>query len=176
MTEEMKIANELIRILREQREEYRDFAEQEIQPLYEEERDRQPPDFFVDSSYLYIRSFDNDNGARPFANQVYWNSPDIKISSYDKMDNMILDLIAGRIEVGLTSLSFLKPLMEKPAGKQLRLIGPSMTKGLYAFDYGDTAKLTDLIKTALKDHKSTLLASLPRPEDQVPPRPEPRWW
>jgi octopine/nopaline transport system substrate-binding protein len=55
--------------------------------------------------------------------------PDIKINSYDKMDNMILDLLAGRIDVGLTSLSFLSPLMKKPEGKKLRLIGPKMTKG-----------------------------------------------
>jgi octopine/nopaline transport system substrate-binding protein len=55
--------------------------------------------------------------------------PDVKINSYDKMDNMILDLLAGRIEVGLTSLSFLSPLMKKPEGKKLRLIGPKMTKG-----------------------------------------------
>jgi octopine/nopaline transport system substrate-binding protein len=55
--------------------------------------------------------------------------PELEIKSYDKMDNMILDLIAGRIDIGLTSLTFLSPLMKKPAGKKLQLIGPTMTKG-----------------------------------------------
>lgn len=55
--------------------------------------------------------------------------PKIEIASYDKMDNMILDLFAGRIEIGLTSLSFLTPLLKKPEGEKLQLIGPRMTKG-----------------------------------------------
>ncbi len=55
--------------------------------------------------------------------------PEVKINSYDKMDNMILDLLAGRIDVGLTSLSFLSTIMKKPEGKKLRLIGPKMTRG-----------------------------------------------
>ena len=82
--------------------------------------------------------------------------PDIKISSYDKMDNMILDLIAGRIEVGLTSLSFLKPLMEKPEGKKLRLIGPSMTKGPFGRGVAvglrkEDAKLREMFDKAIDE-------------------------
>ena len=55
--------------------------------------------------------------------------PTIEIKSYDVMDNMILDLLAGRIDIGLTSLTFLTPLLKKPEGKNLKLIGPTMTKG-----------------------------------------------
>ena len=82
--------------------------------------------------------------------------PDIKINSYDKMDNMILDLMAGRIDVGLTSLSFLSPLMKKPEGKKLRLIGPKMTKGPFGRGVAagirkEDAKLKEMFTKAITE-------------------------
>lgn len=82
--------------------------------------------------------------------------PEMPIASYDKMDNMILDLIAGRIDVGLTSLSFLKPLMEKPKGKDLRLIGPKMTKGPFGRGVAvgirkEDSKLKDMFNKAIDE-------------------------
>jgi octopine/nopaline transport system substrate-binding protein len=93
--------------------------------------------------------------------------PEIEIASYDKMDNMILDLIAGRIDIGLTSLSFLTPLMKKPEGKKLQLIGPSMTKGPFGRGVAvgvrkEDTKLRDMfskaINEAIKDGTMSKLA------------------
>ncbi|MBW1697810.1 MAG: transporter substrate-binding domain-containing protein [Deltaproteobacteria bacterium] len=82
--------------------------------------------------------------------------PDIEIKSYDKMDNMILDLLAGRIDIGLTSLTFLSPLMKKPEGKNLRLIGPVMTKGPFGRGVGvgvrkEDTKLRDMFSKAIDE-------------------------
>jgi octopine/nopaline transport system substrate-binding protein len=82
--------------------------------------------------------------------------PDIKINSYDKMDNMILDLIAGRIDIGLTSLTFLSPLLKKPEGKKLALIGPTMTKGPFGRGVAvgirkEDKKLLDMFSKAIDE-------------------------
>ncbi len=53
--------------------------------------------------------------------------PSIDLKSYDTMDNMILDLEAGRIEAGYTAVTFLGPLVA--AGSDVSLIGPAMTGG-----------------------------------------------
>ncbi|MBC8726315.1 transporter substrate-binding domain-containing protein [Paraburkholderia sp. 31.1] len=55
--------------------------------------------------------------------------PTVRVSTYDTTDNMMLDLTAGRIDAGMVSFNFLKPLMDKPDGKNLRTFGPSMTNG-----------------------------------------------
>lgn len=55
--------------------------------------------------------------------------PEIEVAEYDKIDNMILDLQAGRVDAGLGAMSFLKPLMDKDEGKDLTVVGPGMTKG-----------------------------------------------
>lgn len=53
---------------------------------------------------------------------------DSTIKAYDTMDNMILDLVAGRIDVGYTSTTFLAPIHKKTPG--LVEFGPPMTGGL----------------------------------------------
>ncbi|MBP9503554.1 MAG: hypothetical protein KBF17_15455 [Candidatus Promineofilum sp.] len=83
MSENMQKANEYVRQLRMQREAYQDFADKRIIPLFQDNDqhlERRPPRHFVDSSFLYVRSFNGDDGNRPFSNQVYWLSPDILIS------------------------------------------------------------------------------------------------
>lgn len=55
--------------------------------------------------------------------------PEIDLAEYDKIDNMILDLQAGRVDLGLGAMSFLKPLMDKEEGADLAVFGPGMTKG-----------------------------------------------
>jgi octopine/nopaline transport system substrate-binding protein len=62
--------------------------------------------------------------------------PGVKLTSYDTIDNMMLDLQAGRIDVSLASVSFLKPLTEKPEGRNLRLFGPRMTGGPFGRGVG----------------------------------------
>ena len=53
--------------------------------------------------------------------------PDIDLKSYDTMDNMILDLQAGRIDAGYTAVTFLKPIVEKSG--DIVEVGPDMTGG-----------------------------------------------
>ena len=53
--------------------------------------------------------------------------PGVGLKSYDTMENMMLDLQAGRIDAGLTNMGFLKPVMEKD--KNVVAFGPTMTGG-----------------------------------------------
>ncbi len=52
---------------------------------------------------------------------------DIDLKSYDTMDNMVLDLQAGRIDAGYTAVTFLGPLRKK--NPDIVEIGPDMTGG-----------------------------------------------
>lgn len=72
-------ARDFVRGLRDQRDAYRDFARREVDPLFHR-RDRKPPTDFEPSSFLYLRSFDGDTGARPFSGPVFWRSPDIVLT------------------------------------------------------------------------------------------------
>lgn len=97
MSRNMETANEFIRSLREQRDAYRKFTEEEVLPLFRDndQQDRRPPRHFVDSSFLYARSFDADNGSRPFSNQVFWLSPDIHVSPITNLAAYTRTLNAG---------------------------------------------------------------------------------
>ena len=53
--------------------------------------------------------------------------PEVSLKSYDTMDNMVLDLEAGRIDTCYTASTFLLPIMKKNA--DIRIIGPAMTGG-----------------------------------------------
>ncbi len=53
--------------------------------------------------------------------------PEIALKSYDTMDNMILDLQAGRIDAGYTAVTFLLPIIKK--SNDVAMIGPNMTGG-----------------------------------------------
>jgi hypothetical protein len=97
MSENTTAANEYIRDLRRLREKYVDFVREEVEPLFHnnDQRERRPPRHFVDSSYLYIRSFNGDTGSRPFANQVFWLSPDITVSPISSLGTYTQTLNAG---------------------------------------------------------------------------------
>lgn len=62
--------------------------------------------------------------------------PTVKISTYDTIDNVVLDLKAGRIDASLASVSFLKPLTDKPENKDLKMFGPKMSGGLFGKGVG----------------------------------------
>jgi octopine/nopaline transport system substrate-binding protein len=57
--------------------------------------------------------------------------PEIETKSYDIIDNAILDLNSGRLDIALVSVSFFTPLMKKPVGKKSQTIGPFLSKGPY---------------------------------------------
>ncbi len=82
--------------------------------------------------------------------------PEVKISSYDKLDNMILDLNSERIDIAMAAMSFIKPLSEKPEGKNLTAIGPGMTKGPLGGGVAvgirkEDAKLGDMFSKAIEE-------------------------
>jgi hypothetical protein len=73
------VAIDYLRSLLRQRELRTEDAIAELHTFFKR-RDRRPPEEFQDSSFLYMRSFDADLGARPFANVPFWLSPDISLS------------------------------------------------------------------------------------------------
>lgn len=74
------IATEYLKSLLLRREKQTDpRAVEELQRLFKR-RDRRPPEEFHDSSFLYMRSYDADLGARPFSGIVFWHSPDLTLT------------------------------------------------------------------------------------------------
>jgi hypothetical protein len=65
-----------------------------LDPLYLE-RDRKPPGDFVESSFLYMRSCDADNGSRPFPCPVFWLSPDLRVAPLSNLTAPTRELVAG---------------------------------------------------------------------------------
>lgn len=83
-----------LRDLQALRRQYLDEGRGELQALFKR-RDRQPPEEFHDSSFLYMRSYDADMGVRPFSNIVHWHSPDITLSPVTAVGAYTTSLVAG---------------------------------------------------------------------------------
>jgi hypothetical protein len=96
MSKNIEILKNLLISIEDTRSKYNDFAENKISSLFKEEGNRRPPRDFKESSFLYIRSFDGDNGTRPFTNTPFWTSPDIKISPVNDISDYTTNLIAGK--------------------------------------------------------------------------------
>ncbi|MGX9574333.1 lysine/arginine/ornithine ABC transporter substrate-binding protein [Mesorhizobium sp. f-mel] len=82
--------------------------------------------------------------------------PDVELASYDTPDNMILDLDSGRIDASLSTLARLKPLLEKPEGKDLAIFGPNMTGGPFGKGTGiglrkEDDQLREMLNKAIAD-------------------------
>lgn len=61
-------------------------------------KERKPPKDFKDSSYLYIRSYDGDNGVRPGVSGVpYWKSPDVNVSPVSSLNSYTNELNVGTV-------------------------------------------------------------------------------
>lgn len=61
-------------------------------------RERRPPRDFKDSSYLYIRSYEGDNGVRPGATGIpYWMSPDLNVSPISSPNSYTTELNVGSV-------------------------------------------------------------------------------
>lgn len=61
-------------------------------------KDRKPPRDFKDSSYLYIRSYDGDNGVRPGATGIpYWISPDVNVAPESSLNSYTSELNVGTL-------------------------------------------------------------------------------
>ncbi len=89
-------ANNFIAHLSSTLKEYKVFTANEVVPQFKKrQEDREPPDHFVDSSFLHIRSYVDDIGQRPFTNVPFWNSPDILLTPIDGLEAYTRELDAG---------------------------------------------------------------------------------
>ncbi|MCA1441912.1 transporter substrate-binding domain-containing protein [Ensifer sp. IC4062] len=82
--------------------------------------------------------------------------PNVELASYDTPDNMILDLTSGRIDASLSTLARLKPLLEKPEGKDLTIFGPNMTGGPFGKGTGiglrkEDGQLREMLNKAIAE-------------------------
>ncbi|QCJ01018.1 lysine/arginine/ornithine ABC transporter substrate-binding protein [Agrobacterium larrymoorei] len=77
--------------------------------------------------------------------------PSVQISTYDTIENVVLDLKAGRIDASLASISFLKPLTDKPENKDLKMFGPRMTGGVFGKGVGVGIRKEDTDLKAMFD-------------------------
>lgn len=56
---------------------------------------------------------------------------DVDVRTYDKQDNLTLDLVAGRIDGGLADFSVWKEFLESQDGGSVQLYGPRISGGLF---------------------------------------------
>lgn len=83
-------------------------------------------------------------------------SDEVEIRTYDKQDNLNLDLVAGRIDGGLADFSVWKAFLESKDGASAELYGPRISGGLFGPGVGiglrkeDTA-LASKFNTAIKE-------------------------
>lgn len=96
--------------------------------------------------------------AEAFVQQYFGEEAEIR--TYDKQDNLNLDLVAGRIDGGLADFSVWKAFLESKDGASAQLYGPRISGGLFGpgVDIGlrkeDTAlatKFNDAIKATIAD-------------------------
>lgn len=88
------VAVQYLRDLQLRRKLYQEEAVGELKELFKR-RDRKPPEEFHDSSFLYMRSYDADLGARPFSGIAHWRSPDITLSPLTGVGAYTTTLNAG---------------------------------------------------------------------------------
>jgi len=96
--------------------------------------------------------------AEAFVQQYFGEEAEIR--TYDKQDNLNLDLVAGRIDGGLADFSVWKAFLESKDGASAQLYGPRISGGLFGPGVGiglrkeDTAlaaKFNDAIKAIIAD-------------------------
>lgn len=99
MSENIKKLSDYVDALNQKRAQYKSYADENIAPIFAASRrpKRRPPQHFKDSSFMFIRSFDSDNGNRNFSGIVFWLSPDIQISSMDDLGAYTNTLQGGKL-------------------------------------------------------------------------------
>ncbi|MSP88681.1 MAG: transporter substrate-binding domain-containing protein [Alphaproteobacteria bacterium] len=61
---------------------------------------------------------------------------EVEIRPYKTTEQHDLDLTAGRIDAALAAMSYWKPLLDKPEGKDMVMVGPSFTGGVFGSGVG----------------------------------------
>jgi hypothetical protein len=93
----IKTANKYIAELQSKMSDYKRFSKEKLQPFFKKNnRERKPPKEFVDSSFLYIRSYDGDIGVRPFSGITFWHSPDVAVAPINDLTAYTKLLDAGK--------------------------------------------------------------------------------
>jgi len=96
-SENIKKANKYIVELQRKSSDYKKFSKEKINPFFRrKQKGRKPPRDFVDSSFLYIRSYDGDIGIRPFSGITYWHSPDLTVAPLNDLSAYTATLDAGK--------------------------------------------------------------------------------
>lgn len=96
MSKHIQKLNKFLNELKGQESKYTVDVAEKLTKIYGTDRRKRRPDTFKDSSFLYIRSYDGDNGTRPFSNIPFWNSPDIAISPVSQLGDFTTTLEAGK--------------------------------------------------------------------------------
>ncbi len=68
---------------------------------------------------------------------------EVEVRTYEKQDNLNLDLLAGRIDGGLADYSVWKAFLDSEGGKNLSLYGPRIYGGLFGPGIGIGARKLD---------------------------------
>lgn len=97
--ENLNKANEAIKKLLAQRAEKGSKLKEALARMVQESplKERRPPADFKDSSYLFIRSYEGDNGTRPGASVAYWRSPDLNVSPISSLNSYTTELNVGTL-------------------------------------------------------------------------------
>jgi len=92
----LKDIQDYIADLRARAEKSQADAHKNLDPLFHGRDDRKErPGDFVDSSYLFLRSCDADQGSRPFPCGVFWLSPDLRVAPLSNLGAPTRTLVAG---------------------------------------------------------------------------------
>jgi octopine/nopaline transport system substrate-binding protein len=94
--------------------------------------------------------------AEAFVRQYFGET--VEVRTYDKQDNLNLDLVAGRIDGGLADYPVWKAFLESSEGASAMLYGPRISGGLFGPGIGiglrkDDAELVDTFNKALNAMK-----------------------
>lgn len=66
-----------------------------------------------------------------------------EVRSYKTTEQHDLDITAGRLDGAYASIGYWKPLMEKPEGKDIVMVGPTFTGGVFGQGVGAGIRKTD---------------------------------
>ena len=109
--------------LRKRAAKSQDEAHRELNPLFD---DRHQPRAFIESSFLYIRSCDVDNGSRALPCQVFWMSPDIRVMPLSTLGAHTNELRAGDAYRLATTVRNRGDLHVPAAKVEFYLVDPSL--------------------------------------------------
>src|SRR5690606_11778792 len=126
--ENLNKANEAIKKLLAQRAEKGSKLKEALARMVQESplKERRPPRDFKDSSYLFIRSYEGDNGTRPGASVAYWRSPDLNVSPVSSLNSYISELNVGTLYNIKCLLHNRGDLMVPSAKVEFWLVTPSL--------------------------------------------------